>query len=74
MRTQGRSLGMDIWKVTSGEQLKVTVTMAKSRCHSQVPHTFRPCLAVLRIHWFQIGSVSTIQSPKGTPLWLFLWP
>lgn len=65
MPTQERFLGTDIWKVTLGEQLKVTVIMAKSRCDSRVPHTFfLPAWPVLRIHWFQIGSVSAIQSLK----------
>lgn len=35
---QERFLGTDVWKVTLGEQLKVTVIMAKSRCDPECPY------------------------------------
>lgn len=75
MPTQERLLGTDIWKVTLGEQLQVTVIMAKSRCDSQVPHTFfLPCLACVEnplvSDWLSICHPVT---KIGTPLWLSLW-
>ena len=79
MPTQERSLGTDIWKATKREQLKVTVTMAKSRCDSQEPSTFLPCLASVEnplvSEWLSICHPVT---QIGTLLWLslrhFLWP
>lgn len=74
MPTQERSLGTDIWKVTSQNSSRSPLPWPRADVTPKCPTPSFFAWPVLRTHWFQIVSVSATQSHKGTPLWLSLWP